>query len=202
MRAKRVTAALSLAILAGAGCTGPGQPSPPPEPVESLGESSATSEPPPPDTETKTATATSSPTTKAGGAPELPPEATEQTEAGAEAFVAHYFDLLNYGTMTPDAGALANTGTPQCQTCVAFEESLQSLAEDGLRSDGPSIELLSATASEVDGEVLVETILSQINPAVLTLDGDIENPADQPSDVSFALRLTWTEAGWRIVEIE
>lgn len=206
MRAKRATVALSLLLLASAGCTDAGQPSPPPDPVDSISDPSATSAPAPPDTETETATetagATASPTTEADGPPRLPAEATEQTEAGAEAFVAHYFDLLNYGTMTPDADALADTSTPQCQTCVAFQESLDTLAENEWRSDGPSVDLLSASATQTDEEFSVDSTIAQINPAVLTSGDGVETAAGQPSDVSFTFRLVWTEAGWRVKEVD
>ena len=73
---------------------------------------SATSEPAtnsPPDDETTT---TSPPddeatTSQAAGIPELPDEATEDSEAGAEAFALHYMELINATGLEPETGVLS-----------------------------------------------------------------------------------------------
>lgn len=205
----RVTmmATACLAVFVVAGCSDASEPSPPPAPVDSLTD---TSEDPPPDSDTETETETSSApppddveeTTQASGPPELPPEATEQTEAGADAFVRYYFNRLNYGTMTPASDALDDTAVAGCQTCASLEDSLSSLASEGLRSEGPSALLMSSVAT-IDGDrAVVESIFMQVNPPTVTEDGTVATPGRESTQVTFSFRLEWTDSGWRISEIE
>lgn len=187
MRAKRVTAALSLALLAGAGCTDPGQPSPPPEPVESLGGSSATSEPPPPDTETETATATAAPTTEAGGAPELPPQATEQTEAGAEAFAQYYVERVNREGQKPQDSMIDKFSDAGCESCKNYEQNIKQLEAEGLRNDGDAA-IVNDSSSTSTGETFVAFLnVDQLPYAVIDSSGSKteEYPAISNVDMKF-----------------
>lgn len=213
VRAIRLTAATSVAIILLSACSQDPEPSPPPTPVDSLSSSAST---PPPEADTEAETQTQAPATTeapppddsqtttaaASGPPELPPEATEQTEAGAEAFVAYYFNRYNYGMVTPARNALSETAADGCQACAAFQESLVLLETGNLRSDGPVAELVSTDASIEGANVSVETEFIQTNPAVLTAAGDIHQPSREPYRVDFVFRLEWTEAGWRVTEID
>lgn len=203
VRMRRASAVLCLAVLAAAaGCSDDPQPSPPPEPVDSVGGSTSESPPPDDDVVTETATATASPTTEASGAPELPEEATEQTEAGAEAFVGYYFDALNYGTLTPDAEAVMGTGLATCQTCATFEQMLVSLAAEKTRSDGPALDLLQANAAITGDEAEVATKFVQLNPAALGPNDEVVEEPRPPQEVAFIFTLQWKGRQWQIQEID
>lgn len=137
---RRLVCLLSCAaVVMLAACSDP-QASPPPEQEESVG---ATSESP---EETATsspddAVETTSPTAadrEDPGVPELPPEAMEDTEAGAEAFVQYYVDLLNYTAQFPQQGLLDDLADPECGTCETFEARVTEQLEADTHYDGPS----------------------------------------------------------------
>lgn len=117
----------------------------PPEPEDSVG---ATSEPSPPED----SATTSSPVDARGedpGVPELPAEAMEDTETGAEAFVQYYIDLLNYVAMFPRVGLLEQYGSSDCGTCSTFEKNVEEQVQEETFHDGPSsvVEELDALPS-------------------------------------------------------
>lgn len=58
------------------------------------------------------------------GPPDLPAAGQEGTLEGAEAFVRHYIDLLNYASGTGDTKALAEVSDRECGGC--FDGSSQS----------------------------------------------------------------------------
>ena len=115
-----LAAAVGLALLAGCGQTV--EPSPPPTSEDALTTTSAAAD------ETEAAPTTEAPETEepeAEGPPEMPDEATEQTEAGAEAFALHYIDLINYKGMHPQTGLLEPLGADGCKSCANHEETVQ-----------------------------------------------------------------------------
>lgn len=120
------TAALASAGLVLAGCTGDNAPAPPPTPDPAPTTQPATTSP----DDTDITTATSSPTsdavetTEASGPPEMPDEATENTEAGAEAFALHYIDLINYTGIQPQPGLLEEHSSEECGACLNHEQSV------------------------------------------------------------------------------
>ncbi|MGB3827777.1 MAG: DUF6318 family protein, partial [Ornithinimicrobium sp.] len=136
-------AALSAALLATAACSGTEEASPPPTPQAALTTEDSTSAPdgvaattaaPAPDDAGQSA--------MVDGPPELPDAATEQTEAGAEAFVQHYIDVLNYASQNPDSIDLATLNTADCSSCFLFTELLDTLRTQQLRTTGPVFEVL------------------------------------------------------------
>ncbi len=206
MSTKRATVALSLLLLASAGCTDAGQPSPPPDPVDSISDPSATSAPPPPDTETETATetaeTTASPTTEVDGPPELPVEATEQTGSGAEAFVQHYVDALNYGAMNANSENLSDLSTGACETCEVFRGTLLSIEEQQLTSNGPILELKDSQMTSSEGGYSMASTLTQFNPDTYTQSGEVESTGSPSQDINLTFMVTWTETGWKIQSID
>lgn len=111
-----VAAAVGLALLAG--CGDPVEPSPPPTSEDALTTTSDAA------AETEAAPTTEAPETEepeAQGPPEMPEEATEQTEAGAEAFVEHYFDTLNEARASGKTQVLSELASDDCRSCDNFE---------------------------------------------------------------------------------
>ncbi|WP_028473940.1 DUF6318 family protein [Nocardioides alkalitolerans] len=69
-------------------------------------------------------------------APELPEAATEQSEAGAEAFVRYYIDALNHAQATGDSGLLAQLSGEECLGCLGFVEAVDEVYAGSGSVDG------------------------------------------------------------------
>ncbi|NGZ99563.1 hypothetical protein G5V59_01935 [Nocardioides sp. W3-2-3] len=80
-------------------------------------------------------TAPVSPTPSAAPAkePVLPAAARQPTEAGARAFIAYYWDLINYAQVTGDVKALEKVSGPNCERCLAGIDAIRTLYESGGR---------------------------------------------------------------------
>lgn len=170
---------LSLAVLAGCGQTS--EPSPPPTSEAALStpsdDSEVTSEAP------TTEAVTEEP--EADGPPEMPEEAMEQTEAGAEAFVEYYVDAFNYAYWTGDPTIVAPLNGEDCKSCAALEGLLTGPSDvtEYLTLKSPRVVLLGDSAR-------VEAPLTQASTG--TAD------AQQGTAV---FDLAWLSGAWRIAEI-
>jgi hypothetical protein len=188
--------AVCLALLTTAACSSDPQPAAPPTPTDSV---SATSAAPPEDTAPETATETASPSTDA--LPELPDEAKEQTEAGAEAFVKFYFDMLNILVQDPKPGVLGGLASPNCQTCGAFAENIDTLESAGERMAGPlaSVEL---TETNLNDEVAwVNVRLEQLGPAIVDQDGNVAVAEIEPQRGTILVQVTYAGDSWVLSDI-
>ncbi len=52
--------------------------------------------------------------------PTMPPEAKEDSKAGAIAFVKHYIDVFNYASNTGDVEELQKLSDPKCEGCTKY----------------------------------------------------------------------------------
>ncbi len=90
-----------------------------------------------------THSSTDSPTTKSTpsdqvvNVPTLPRGARKHSLAGAEAFVRHYIDLLNYAAATGDISRLRRAGT-DCEGCRRYERLYRTTYRNGgyIKSNG------------------------------------------------------------------
>lgn len=84
--------------------------------------------------------------------PELPPlgpadfpvpdEARVQTEAGAEAFLRYYIDLINHQQTIPDGQPLRDLG-PDCEDCLRVARQYEQLAEKEASIEGGELSILT-----------------------------------------------------------
>ncbi len=195
---RRIAAALtcmSVALLAA--CSTP-EPSPAPTPESSVGSTTDASE----------ATATSTPddsvqTTSPGvgadpGVPELPPEAMEDTEDGAEAFVQHYIDLLNYTGQFPQAGVIEPYGTENCLTCDVLAEETRDLEAKSNRYDTDSLRADSIEALPFEGGYRVQLRGEAKKSAIIDKDGLTQSSTEPIPDLSWAFQLQFLSSGFEI----
>lgn len=118
-----------------------------------------TGQDPPPSTATFTTTdatvsetsaATTAPTTSVPpGAPGLPDAARQQTPEGAEAFVRHWFDTLEYSWEVMDSAPIRQLG--ECLTCLAFADTIDSVRDRGNVLDGGDLTINSVDANQSPG---------------------------------------------------
>ncbi|WP_298802790.1 DUF6318 family protein [uncultured Pseudokineococcus sp.] len=166
-----VPAAAAAALLALAGCSDPepGSPLPTGAPAET---STSTAAPSP----TATATPTDdAPTPEPGPAPTLPPEATTDDAAGAEAFVRYWFDTLEQAYTTLDTATLASHSTPDCEVCNAYIDEVEQLRALDRTVKGSQFVLTEVVAPAPDGTgaTLVSTTLTVRPGRVLGPDGEV-----------------------------
>ncbi|USQ82153.1 DUF6318 family protein [Ornithinimicrobium faecis] len=192
-----------------AGCSGEAEPADPPTGEDALTSETApttdaapTTEAPPDDV-----VETSSPpdvveTTEVAGPPELPDEATEDSEAGAAAFAEHYLNSLNYSTSTSTPGLLDNLADPDCQTCQNFQELVDSYTSNEHHSDGPVITFDPLEARSTGESMVILASVTQPVPATLDKDGTVVEEGLEPSSFEMAIRLHWVDDGWKILEIQ
>src|SRR6476660_7005518 len=124
MKGYAAALALGSASLLGA-CTTPPA-TDPPNSTSTSGSSgtSATSTSPPSTTATPQTTSDSS-------SPSLPPSATENSAAGAQAFVDFYLKSLNEALKTADPERIRGLTEPTCKTCATWLTRTEALRNDG-----------------------------------------------------------------------
>lgn len=207
---KHQLTALVAAVAVLSSCSGGGDPADPPTSQDSLTTTSdattsdvATTTAPPDDTEETSAPADDvTATTEAGGAPEMPEEAKEDSESGAEAFALHYVDLINYTSKHPEVGLLGPLGADDCGSCQNRESSVAYSLEHGERmmkdlfTVGDSVSLHDPAGSSA----LVRVNVTQVGQDVIADGGEVVDTIED-RQATLVFDLTWSD-GWNIQEIQ
>lgn len=169
-----------LAALLLSGCTGD-EPDPP--------ASSSTSTSP-----TETPVDTARPTLTA---PALPDAATVGDAAGAEAFVRHWIDLLNYAYATGDAEPVKAVSDAGCEACQTIFSVVQQRAAGSKRLEGGLIKLVSVRSPPPDdlGLVGVSVRYEQADGVEIAPDGSRTTVTGSPPD-NFGFALTYDDGAW------
>lgn len=203
MRVVAIAAAAGLVLLAG--CDNQTDPSPPPTTEDALTTATAAPTTPPDDVDVTTdaAPTTAEPTTSEpaadDGPPEMPPEAQEQTQEGAEAFALHYIDLVNYTGRYPTLGLLEPLAQEECQSCANRVDAVAYGVEHGdhLRDDtfrpGEPMALLTEDSARVALPV------TQLPQDFYRGDSVVDRRLSA-EEATLVMRLIWND-GWSISEI-
>lgn len=137
--------------------------------------------------------------------PVLPSAAKEATEAGARAFIAYYWDLINYAQVTGDVKGLEGVSGPKCQRCKAGIDAIRTLyASGGRLTDAhyevrlKSVRSLNVAGSEV---VAFEIHLDVSNQAHQSISADGVTKAFQASAVAYIVDILWA-GRWRLDVME
>ncbi len=188
---RRIAAALTcLSVALLSACTTP-EPSPLPTPETSVGSTTDGSESTPTSTPDDAAQTTS--LGAAGedpGVPELPAEAIEDTEDGAEAFVQYYYDLINYLAASPKAGVLKPFSSAECGTCANFEDDAAEFEAAGKSYDGDTVRALEIRAFELESGYRVEVIGESPSYSIIDSAGEVIARAEASAEqnVVFEIR--------------
>ena len=203
MKATTLTLLAVAALLAG--CGGGGEPAAPPPQEDAL---TTVAPAPTPQEPVEDAVATSAPpddvsvTTEAGGPPEMPELAREDSEAGAVAFAEHYLDTFNYSTMSPASGLLEPLAMDACETCNTFTDIVDEYVSNAERTAGPILTYEEPTGSFSGDHAVIFVTAVQAIPARLDASGRVVKDEGSPQAFSMAIRLNFDEAGWQVHEIE
>lgn len=205
-----VTVLAAAALLAG--CQGSTDPSDPPTSQDALtttddvapttGDAAPTTQPPDDVQETSSAPSDTVETTDAGGPPPMPEEATEDSEAGAEAFALHYVDLLNYSAMTPAEGLIDPLASDDCATCEGFEEMMATYSDSKQHAAGPivTVDGTRAAANGLTTTVFLDAI--QTVPATLEEGGGEATAAGSPTDFTMVMTVKRDGGEWKVSGIQ
>src|SRR5690606_1136375 len=105
---------------------------------------------------------------------ELPEEANEDSESGAEAFALHYVDMINYTSRHPEVGLLEPLAAEGCKSCANHEDSVEYMVEHGETMEEDGLEVLdSVSLHEPANSVATVRIRTlQVEQSVLGPDGE------------------------------
>lgn len=145
---------------------------------------------------------TTTPTTVASTTdPEIPPAAREESLAGAEAFVRHFFESMNRAYISSSSRTLRSLVAPECPACTAIIADIDDQAARGLHAAGDVAKVKSVVAvNPVPGMAKVEAHTDQLPVAILDASGRTTalNPAT-PSNLLFTL--SWS-SGWVVTRLQ
>lgn len=123
-------------------------------------------------------------------APAMPEIAQDESAAGAEAFVRHYIDVLNYAAVTGETEELKQLSSPDCSGCEKYIDLYESTYADGGYFTGGewSVEDLQVQFDEASEEQIATVEVA------IAAGTQKSNPKEQETDtptnkvtVSFAM---------------
>ncbi|MGB3185109.1 MAG: DUF6318 family protein [Ornithinimicrobium sp.] len=189
---------LSLALGGLAGCSEE-KASPPPTPEDSVGatsdEDTATASSGPDD-----ASSTSAPVADPG-IPQLPPEAMEDSEAGAEAFAQFYMDLANYIGENPQSGILERYSNEGCSTCDVFEAQAEEFEANGNYYTGPAGIVQQVSALSNGAGYVADLDISVPAYRVLSSSGDVVETQEAGAEIRLEFDLVHDRQQFYVDEI-
>lgn len=181
-----VTAALLSGVLALTACEAE-----PAEPTEPSSSAPTSSEP-----------TSAAPTTEPTGPvePTLPPAAEAQTKAGAEAFVLHWWDLVNFSGATGDTTAFRRITAESCETCNSSMAFIEKVYSRGGELVGGAYEVLRQTLVATSTGWAVSTHV-RVGRQRVRGAGDLDEV--YPGGVSpHVMTLAWNRGSWEVTSWE
>jgi hypothetical protein len=125
----------------------------------------------------------------------IPDEARTKDEAGAEAFLRYYIDLLNRQQAIPAGEPIRALG-PDCQQCAVIAQRLDEAAEAGLHIEGGEVSIIDGPGIAPRGETANLAFIARAEAArVRDAQGNLVPEEEQPVQdrLPSALEVTWSE---------
>lgn len=167
-----------------------------------LGSTACSDNPAPPPLEPDPSASTPiEPTGSPDAAPTLPPEARENTPAGAEAFVRYWVETLNYAGATGDVGPLRDASAPECAACEGIADGIERVEQSGGTIDGGAWIVTEVTAIPgIEGTVV--DLSHDVTPQQVREDASAE-PIRYRGGSSFKVcTLAFVQGGWQLLDLE
>lgn len=188
MRSLRAALAASVAALALLGACSDDDPSP--------GDPSSTWTPTG-KPETPTSDATEKPTE-----PALPEAATKATEDGARAFIAYYWDLINYAQVTGDVKTLKRVSAPNCRGCAGGITGVEDLYQDGGHAEGGEYTVRIRKVNPLRGKkytfVAFEALIQVRNAEQRLIRPGKPTETLPSAPTEMAVAVLWVKKRWRL----
>lgn len=138
--------------------------------------------------------------------PDLPDAATKATEDGARAFIAYYWDVVNYAQVTGDVKPLKRVSGTTCDGCQRAIKVVEDLYREGGHAEGGQYDLTIDRVKEVstDDRALfgMEATIQVRNEEQRIVRGGGEEEISAPKTSKFISYLIWTGKAWRTDVLE
>ena len=170
-----------------AGCTGD-DPGTGPSPTPSASASTSVSPTPEP--------------TAAPVAPVLPAAAKEATEAGARAFIAYYWALINYAQVTGDVKGLEKVSGPNCDGCRGGIDAIKEVYRAGGHASGgeysATVQRLKPAKFATPDARAYEGLVRVRNDAQVITRADGSTSTLDPTRNTITVYVLWVGSSWRM----
>jgi hypothetical protein len=147
--------------------------------------------------------------------PELPPlgpedfpvpdEARVKDQAGAEAFLRYWIDLLNHQRAIPEGKPLLELG-PDCNGCIRIAQNYDNVAREGNSYRGGSLTLTDVPPPTLSGDkARISFAIRQEAVAIVDDSGEIVDPGLPPvPNAGSGIALAWSEpnVGWLVTAFD
>ncbi len=151
-------------------------------------------------TTTPTLTPTPTPTPAGPVEPTLPPEAAGEDAAAAEAFVRHYWAMVNYAQDTGDVTALRRLGSPSCTACQGGADGIVRIARAGGRTIGGAMEITRTTAKPFEAgpfRGFIVEVAADVAAQRVEIPGEpLKTYPGGPTELQVVVDLT--DQGWQV----
>ena len=132
----------------------------------------------------------------------LPPEATQHTEAGAQAFARFYLTVASEAYVTGDARPAMGLVLASCRACVAIATAAEQQHDDG---DHPASARFGFRSANVQPNATADRVVVDVvavERAVPIVDGSgatLRTTTEEPSWTR--LTVVWTSSGWKVSDL-
>ena len=133
--------------------------------------------------------------------PTLPAEAEEDSRTGAEAFIRHYWEVVNYAQKTGDTDPLKVIQFEHCEPCTAATRSVEKIYRRGGRVSGGSYKVIRARATETPTGSWAVVVRLRVGRQIVTGAGDMDQEYE-PGTTTDLFTVRRTPQGWRVASWE
>lgn len=143
-----------------------------------------------------------SPSSPTPVAPTAPPESQRGGARGAEAFVRHYVNVLNYAGLTGDTRTLSNLSTRDCVRCTALIDGINDIYSDGGKIVGGGWTVTTVRPYGWTQQRFFIDILIDSAPQQLVTASGSKEQFDGATDRLRAFVLAPQSRGWKVAELD
>lgn len=132
--------------------------------------------------------------------PEVPEEASEQTEEGVEAALQYWFKTRQYARNTGDTAPLEAASTENCAFCLDQAEQVEGAFEQGWYVQ--ELDEVAQTAVTFDeGDVAQVAFLMTQASYEAYVDGELLGESEAQEDMSWSGALIYSNGRWVIADL-
>jgi hypothetical protein len=145
---------------------------------------------------TSTPPSTNTPTPTGPTEPALPDAATQNTDAGAEAFVRHWIELVNYAQVTGDTATLKSVNDSRCAGCTGLVGAIEEPYAQGGHIEGGAFRIGRLRALPLDhGADWAGFAKGSVDPQTV-VSGNGETQTSTGSKIYFYAYVAWADSQW------